>query len=168
MGGKTAGRAIDYNSKIAQKYKLQLEEDTAATLKHLHIGSHAQEPVADPVDAAADSTNPKTTNLKQAAPVGPAVPASAPVKEQKPVAASNTYVIRKAEPPPGGYPTVSAAPAPSTVVSDLDLLIESSNSLSSSVTAAQAPAPTTATVKKNPQAAEPVKPKAKELDIDFD
>uniref|UniRef100_A0A7S0B743 Arf-GAP domain-containing protein n=1 Tax=Pyrodinium bahamense TaxID=73915 RepID=A0A7S0B743_9DINO len=120
--GKTSdgGRAIDYNSKIAQRYKQELEKSTKETCAKMSIACKAttQAPPAkaDPIDEATDfafalpSTPTNLQSFKSAPAVVQSTPAVAPPSMQpKPVAAAPaSVVIRRVAAEPA--PTQSATP----------------------------------------------------------
>lgn len=124
--GKTSdgGRPVDYNSKIAQKYKQQLEKDTKDNCAKLSIASKSsstQAPVAaaDPIDEAAELAGPPSPSNLQSFKSAPAVVQSVPAPAQpKPAAAAPaSVVVRRAAPAPAvpssSPPAVSSgAPAP--------------------------------------------------------
>lgn len=121
--GKTSdgGRPVDYNSKISQRYKQQLETDTKNYCAKLNVSSKAaptQAPAqVDPIDEAADFAGPPSPSALQSFKSAPAVVQHTPTKAAatvqaptpKPVAAAPaSVVIRK---------TAAPAPEPAAVAS---------------------------------------------------
>lgn len=114
--GKTSdgGRPVDYNSKISQRYKQQLEKDAKDTCAKLSVSCKAptQAPAvtADPVDLAVDFAGPPSPTALEHFKSAPAVvqssPAAAPSPVAKPAAPASVVVRRTAAPEP-----VAAAPA---------------------------------------------------------
>jgi len=145
--GKTsdAGRAVDYTSKIAIRYKEQLERETREACQKLGVackGETQVRPSADPIEEAPEVAGPAQTAEPEA------------TKSKAPLV---TTAKAKAAPS-----------APTTVVLRRTSAAES-NSVSTPTAAAVASAtPTSAPVQRKSTGFAGTKQMAKELDFDFD
>lgn len=127
--GKTsdAGRAIDYNSKIAQRYKLQIEKDTATSCENLAVSFKAptKAPSADSADEVLPSPDPPVRGASAPGALGnypkaaPAAAKAAPAKAAPAVTApavvkvNTPSVVAVAAPPSPSGVSLTAAPKPS-------------------------------------------------------
>lgn len=139
-----SGRAVDYSSKIAVRYKQQLEKDTKDTCAKLRVAcrTSSQAPaLVDPIDEATEVAGPLTPDAVKPAASAPSLSNNMvkPTPVARSAAAPTTVVVRRTE------VTTSLAPSPS-------------------VSSAATPAP----VMVKPTGFAGSKQLAKEIDFDFD
>lgn len=172
--GKTSdsGRAVDYNSKICERYKQQMEKETAAACEKFGVVPKAERSsnsVPDFGAVRADGESPTPAPEPVSISRSVTAPSTAGSYPQQTVALSTASATSKA-PPVAPVPAPAAMPKSTAPASNIKVLGGFGNCSPAPMQTMGAPAPTpTVSSTGVPKASGFVaKQKAKEIDFDFD